>query len=326
MTRWKILVLVTMGWLAGGCLFGRTLALAPHAQSLERLTTTDDVDDESPVLSPDGSTLAFASSFYSASAIAVVDPNAPSPAPDHYGIEQGHFDDPCWAPNGEDLVAAYDAGGVWMLRKVGATELSGIPVPIVDSGTGVIGRPSYSPDGRFLAYWRATGPGESWASAHVLVLDATTPGAARDLGAGRNPTWSPDGTRLAFDRVDPDRVEPFPDCIANCSNAAHLYVVDAAGSAPPTKLTQGERDDIWPAWSPDGAWLAFTSNREGPDAAGYAFIGNLFVVSADGSTTLQLTTGDADATQAYWGRDGWIYFSATDGSSYDIYRLRFVAP
>jgi Tol biopolymer transport system component len=61
---------------------------------------------------------------------------------------------------------------------------------------------------------------------------------------------SPDGSRLAFTALD------------------RVYVSDADGSNP-RRVTSGEaRSEHYPAWSPDGAWLAFTT-WEGRD--GYVY-------------------------------------------------------
>jgi Tol biopolymer transport system component len=65
-----------------------------------------------------------------------------------------------------------------------------------------------------------------------------------------SPTWSPDGTRIAFvsDRDNPSGVN-------------NLYVMNVDGSEL-TRLTTGDEIDYGPAWSPDGKQIAFRSDVE----------------------------------------------------------------
>ena len=80
------------------------------------------------------------------------------------------------------------------------------------------------------------------------------------------PTWSPDGTRIAFDRLENGRDD--------------LYVVNVDGSGL-HQLTTGVYDED-AAWSPDGTQIAF----DGSDRVGTQ---QIFVVDADGSDRRQLT-------------------------------------
>jgi hypothetical protein len=61
-----------------------------------------------------------------------------------------------------------------------------------------------------------------------------------------HPTWSPDGSRIAF-HSDRD-------------GNAEIYVMDADGSSQ-TRLTRDVANDMHPAWSPDGSRIAFESYR-----------------------------------------------------------------
>ena len=67
-----------------------------------------------------------------------------------------------------------------------------------------------------------------------------------------DPTWSPDGLRIAFDRGGDDR---------------DIWVMDADGTNQ-RRLTFAPGDDGWPRWAPHGRAITFESDRGG-DAAAY---------------------------------------------------------
>jgi WD40 repeat protein len=63
-----------------------------------------------------------------------------------------------------------------------------------------------------------------------------------------SPTWSPDGSHIAFD----SRPKGDPD----------IFVIRADGGAP-RRITSNRSEDVTPNWSHDGKWIYFASDRTG---------------------------------------------------------------
>jgi Tol biopolymer transport system component len=58
------------------------------------------------------------------------------------------------------------------------------------------------------------------------------------------------------------------------------------------RLTTAKSLDRTPAWSPDGAYIAFVSNRSGSD--------QVWLMNADGSNQHQITNAPAGAYEPDW--------------------------
>ena len=90
---------------------------------------------------------------------------------------------------------------------------------------------------------------------------------------------------------------------------ANLWLLDLA-SGKQRALTTGQGGDFRPAWSPDGQWIAFSSDRDSdlPDAKGRwerLHIASIFLIHPDGSGLKRLTAKDGNfCGSPKWSADG----------------------
>ncbi|MEE8584748.1 MAG: S9 family peptidase [Acidobacteriota bacterium] len=116
----------------------------------------------------------------------------------------------------------------------------------------------------------------------------------------RSPQLSPDGTRAVF-------VLQKADWKAN-KRIGHLWRVESDGSRL-VQLTNGERGESDPAWSPDSRQIAFLAQREGDKVKQIHLIGP----SGEARRLSRRETAPQDIA---WSPDGkWIYFIAKDAKT-----------
>jgi len=122
---------------------------------------------------------------------------------------------------------------------------------------------------------------------HTDIYVVNTDGSAlerltSDPGAEFDPSWSPDGKRIAF------RYQPGGD------ETADVHVINADGSGR-KNLTRNAAMDYSPAWSPDGSQIAFASSRSGR-------FPTTWVMNRDGSNPRRV--GTVDGEYPAWSPDG----------------------
>ena len=114
-----------------------------------------------------------------------------------------------------------------------------------------------------------------------------------------SPTWSPDGTRLAY--VSFEKKKP-------------VIFVQSLTSGQRTVLANYKGNNSAPAWSPDGRRLAIVLTQ-GANS-------QISLINADGTGLQQLSRSQTIDTEPQWSPDGkWIYFSSDRGGSPQIYRM-----
>ena len=135
-----------------------------------------------------------------------------------------------------------DARSGEVIRKIVSTAAD----PHFDSLQFIASAGAWHPEGRQFVF------GAIKAGQPVLTIVDSTNGDTvreielRDLGEIFNPTWSPDGGRIAFSAL--------------AGGFSDLFVYDLAASRL-NRLTNDPYSDLEPAWSPDGRQIAFATDR-----------------------------------------------------------------
>jgi TolB protein len=160
--------------------------------------------------------------------------------------------------------------------------------------------PTWSPDGRALAYtsWQ-----DGFEDVYISTLDGqpfTRP--VRQTGSANwTPAWSPDGSKLAFS--------------SNRSGDRDIWVYDRNTRAL-RNITSNPGIDNAPSWSPDGSKIVFTSARSGSN--------HIYIMNADGTAVNRITTSGGDHDRPTWSPLGFIAYNSgsAPGHNISVYHLQ----
>jgi Tol biopolymer transport system component/DNA-binding winged helix-turn-helix (wHTH) protein len=257
---------------------------------------------------------------------------------------------PSWTPDGRALVieiipAPKQPAALWAVWvDTGRRRQLTAPPDGIEGDTA----PAVSPDGKTLAFCRAT----MWRTAELYLMNlksdlspAEVPRRSTDLGFVGVPAWTPDGSRIVFETHEGaglfqmDRggrnPRPIPNVPAHVGSPALVrrpggytslvfdsstaktsiwrYSAEAGNGGAPVELAPSSRSQGTPRYSHDGNRLAFNSDRTGHQ--------EIWVANADGSQPVQLTDLRHILTEAPdWSpSDDLIAFVSQDRANRQIY-------
>jgi Tol biopolymer transport system component len=136
--------------------------------------------------------------------------------------------DPSYDPTGQKIIYIGDSGMTVRMVIPGSWDYGLVP------STTPVGSPTYSPDGKRIAYSQMI-PGTNNTEIFVQTIGSPAKRLTNSGGYDGQPTWSPDGSRIAF--------------ASDRSGRPQIWTMSSSTGGSLLRITHSTRDDVEPAWA-----------------------------------------------------------------------------
>ena len=260
----------------------------------KKLSKGTDANDNNPVVSPDGTKIAFFATYPGQWELFTMDLN---------GNNQKSLTDntvfnstASWSPDSTSIAFTpwHNTESPPFVASVG---VNGDSYQELTKRNEEDSEPQWSPDGSriiFTCYY-ATLP-------QICSMKPDGTGRrqlTKSRGGNVTPVWSPDNTKIAFVSWRDSKNPTYCDD-GDCN--FEIYIMDADGSDQ-HRITDNPAEDWNPSWSPDGMQIAFDSLRDEPrkpqDCGDYCN-SELYVMDVDGTEVRRLTNNNVPDWNPVW--------------------------
>lgn len=209
--------------------------------------------------------------------------------------------EPILADRGTALIFSSSRAGGWALWRINAQGGSGLTR--ITEPADWTGRASISPDQALIAY-SATNSNQRHS---IWTLDRRT-GEHKQLGLGVNPTISPDGTKIMYNRLNPS------------TEKWEIWHMDMAGGGETFISGGSDRHELDPVWSPSGNSILYASNQGTYSDGKHNF--DIWHMALGRGMRTQLTTNASHDDKPLWHADDRIFFRSNRGGAWNIWYMR----
>ena len=214
---------------------------------------------------------------------------------------------PTLAPDGKSFAFVSEESGnrdIYLQRVDGRMAINLTPDSAADDS-----EPVFSPDGSQIAF-RSERDGGG-----IYIMGATGESARRLTDFGHNPSWSPDGARIA---VSTEAVELRPNIH---SSHGELHIIDVRNGRRRGLITGKEHDAMQPSWSPNGKRIAYWGATKFPGAER-----TLWTIELDApkplDTIVRVTSDPSILWNPVWAPDGkTLYFGCNRDGTLNLWKI-----